>query len=159
MMTLKDKGILSFLNSYNFRSLFLSFSHSITKSSPLIPLNANLWTFSLRLKPNVTYIWQAIKKRDHEPMYKTNTKNEENRLRLTFFAIAKLEEQHLCREQQRKVQYCYQNKIFFMNQKKCWGGGIIIIFFNYTVRENISATIKMRNNFCYPLKMIIFQIF
>ena len=28
----------------------------------------------------------------------------------------------------------------------------------YTVGENIIATIKMRNNFCYPLKMIIFPI-
>ena len=27
-----------------------------------------------------------------------------------------------------------------------------------TVDENIIATIKMRNNFCYPLKMVIFQI-
>ena len=27
----------------------------------------------------------------------------------------------------------------------------------YTVGENIIATIKMRNNFCYPLKMIIVQ--
>ena len=27
----------------------------------------------------------------------------------------------------------------------------------YTVGENIIATIKMRNNFCYPLKMIIFS--
>ena len=30
--------------------------------------------------------------------------------------------------------------------------------FNYTVGENIIATIKMRNNFCYPLKMVIFPI-
>ena len=28
---------------------------------------------------------------------------------------------------------------------------------HYTVGENIIATIKMRNNFCYPLKMVIFQ--
>ena len=27
-----------------------------------------------------------------------------------------------------------------------------------TVGENIIATIKMRNNFCYPLKMVIFPI-
>jgi hypothetical protein len=27
-----------------------------------------------------------------------------------------------------------------------------------TVDENIIATIKMRNNFCYPLKMVIFPI-
>ena len=26
----------------------------------------------------------------------------------------------------------------------------------FTVGENIIATIKMRNNFCYPLKMVIF---
>ena len=27
--------------------------------------------------------------------------------------------------------------------------------YEYTVGENIIATIKMRNNFCYPLKMVI----
>ena len=27
-----------------------------------------------------------------------------------------------------------------------------------TVEENIIATIKMRNNFCYPLKLVIFPI-
>ena len=27
-----------------------------------------------------------------------------------------------------------------------------------TVGENIIATIKMRNNYCYPLKMVIFPI-
>ena len=33
------------------------------------------------------------------------------------------------------------------------------IFINsLTVGENIIATIKMRNNFCYPLKMVIFPI-
>ena len=28
----------------------------------------------------------------------------------------------------------------------------------YYIRENIIATIKMRNNFCYPLEMVIFPI-
>ena len=27
-----------------------------------------------------------------------------------------------------------------------------------TVDDNIIATIKMRNNFCYPLKIVIFPI-
>ena len=27
-----------------------------------------------------------------------------------------------------------------------------------TIDENIIATIKMQNNFCYPLKMVIFPI-
>ena len=30
--------------------------------------------------------------------------------------------------------------------------------YRYTVDENIIATIKMRNNFCYPLEMVIFPI-
>ena len=29
---------------------------------------------------------------------------------------------------------------------------------NGTVDENIIATIKIRNNFCYPLEMVIFPI-
>ena len=29
---------------------------------------------------------------------------------------------------------------------------------HYTVGENIIATIKMRNNLCYPLKMVNFPI-
>jgi hypothetical protein len=32
------------------------------------------------------------------------------------------------------------------------------LLFVCTVGENIIATIKMRNNFCYPLKMVIFPI-
>ena len=32
------------------------------------------------------------------------------------------------------------------------------VFVDCTVGENIIATIKMRNNFCYPLKMVIFPI-
>jgi hypothetical protein len=36
--------------------------------------------------------------------------------------------------------------------------GQLLSFFRSTVDENIIATIKMRNNFCYPLKMIIFPI-
>ena len=32
------------------------------------------------------------------------------------------------------------------------------VFVDCTVGENIIATIKMRNNFCYPLKMAIFPI-
>ena len=31
-------------------------------------------------------------------------------------------------------------------------------YIQYTVDENIIATIKMQNNFCYPLKMVIFPI-
>ena len=38
-------------------------------------------------------IQEAIQKRSHEPMYKTDTKIEAKRLRVTTFAIAKLEEQ------------------------------------------------------------------
>ena len=37
-------------------------------------------------------IWEAIQKRSHEPIYKTNTKIEAKSLRVTTFAIAKLEE-------------------------------------------------------------------
>ena len=39
----------------------------------------------------------------------TDTKYEVKRLRMTTFAIAKLEERYLCMEQWRKVQYCYRN--------------------------------------------------
>ena len=38
-------------------------------------------------------LWEAIMKRNHEPIYKTYKKIEEKRLRATTFAIAKLEEQ------------------------------------------------------------------
>ena len=38
-------------------------------------------------------IWEATQKRSHEPILKTNTKNEAKRLRATTFAITKLEEQ------------------------------------------------------------------
>ena len=34
----------------------------------------------------------------------------------------------------------------------------IILYNNGTVGENIIATIKMRNNFCYPLKVVFFPI-
>jgi hypothetical protein len=37
-------------------------------------------------------IWEAIHKRNHEPIYKTYTKFEAKRLRVTTIAIAKLEE-------------------------------------------------------------------
>jgi len=37
-------------------------------------------------------IWEAIQKRSHETIYKTHPKIEEKRLRVTTFAIAKLEE-------------------------------------------------------------------
>ena len=37
-------------------------------------------------------VWEAIQIRSHEPIYKTHTKIEENRLRATTFAVAKLEE-------------------------------------------------------------------
>ena len=37
-------------------------------------------------------LWEAIKKRSHEPINKTHTKIEAKRLRATTFAIAKLEE-------------------------------------------------------------------
>ena len=37
-------------------------------------------------------IFEAIQKRSHEPIYKTQTKIEAKRLKATIFAIAKLEE-------------------------------------------------------------------
>ena len=37
-------------------------------------------------------IWEAIQKRSYEPIYKTHTKIEAKRLRVTTFALAKLEE-------------------------------------------------------------------
>ena len=36
-------------------------------------------------------IWEAIQKRSHEPIYKSNKKIEAKRLGATTFAIAKLE--------------------------------------------------------------------
>ena len=40
----------------------------------------------------VITIWGAIEKRSHKPIYKTDTKNEATILRVTTFALAKMEE-------------------------------------------------------------------
>jgi hypothetical protein len=45
-------------------------------------------TIALAIVRSAITIWEAIKKRSHEPIYKTYTKNEAKGLR----AIAKLEE-------------------------------------------------------------------
>ena len=52
--------------------------------------------FPLHLAPAIVgraiTIWKAIQKRRHEPVYKTNTRNEANTLRATTFDIKKMEE-------------------------------------------------------------------
>ena len=49
-------------------------------------------TIAIAIVGRAITIWEAMKKRSHEPIYKTHTKVEEKRLRATTFAIAKLEE-------------------------------------------------------------------
>ena len=42
-------------------------------------------------------------------MYKTDTKVEAKRLRVTTFTIARLEEREKNGKQNKKVKYCYRN--------------------------------------------------
>ena len=53
--------------------------------------------------------WEAKEKRSIEPIYKTHTKIQAKILRVTTFAIVKLEERLLNGEQWKKVQYWYRN--------------------------------------------------
>ena len=64
-------------------------------------------------------------------------KNEEQLLRVASFVTAILD-----------------GAPYFKTHFRC----IEIIFAYFTVGENIIATINMRNNFCYPLKIAIFPI-
>ena len=43
------------------------------------------------LRARMITIWEVIQKRSFEPIYKTHTKIEAKRLRVTTFAISKLE--------------------------------------------------------------------
>ena len=56
----------------------------------------------------------------------------------------------------------YDIKIPFISQLNVNTNSMTLTFLyysrTYTVGENIIAAIKMRNNLCYPLKMIIFLI-
>ena len=47
-------------------------------------------TFAVTIVGRAITIWEAIENRTHEPIYKTDTKNEAKRLRATLFVIAKL---------------------------------------------------------------------
>ena len=49
-------------------------------------------TIAVAIVRRAITIWEAIQKRSHEQIYKTHTKIEAKRLRVTTFAIAKLEE-------------------------------------------------------------------
>jgi hypothetical protein len=55
-----------------------------------MPLRAT--TIAVAIVGRAITIWEAIKKRSHESIYKTYTKIESKTLRSTTFAIAKLEE-------------------------------------------------------------------
>jgi hypothetical protein len=61
----------------------------------------------------VKTLWEAIKKRSHELIYKTYTKIEAMRLRVTTFAIAKLEERYLNGAQKRILPFLQGNKNYF----------------------------------------------
>ena len=50
------------------------------------------------------------------------------------------------------------NKWYNFNYIFIWFEIIDNFSIPYTIGENIIANIKMRNNFCYPLKMVIFPI-
>ena len=62
--------------------------------SPFVALNGDSEKFSATLITSVraTTIQRAIQKRSHDPLYKTNRKDEVKKLRAKSFAIAKLEE-------------------------------------------------------------------
>ena len=60
----------------------------------LAPLKRNrAATIAVAIVGGALTIWETIQIRSHEPIYKTNTKNEEKRFRVTMFAIAKWKEQ------------------------------------------------------------------
>jgi hypothetical protein len=50
-------------------------------------------TIAVTIVGRVITIWEAIQKRNHEPIYKTYIKIEAKRLKATYLAITKLEEQ------------------------------------------------------------------
>jgi hypothetical protein len=93
----------SFLNLSNYRDSNSCCSFSLLKAiaKKLLLLFANAFKsvkerqllLSVAIVGRVITIWEAIQKRSHEPIYKTNTKIEAKRLRATTFAIVKLEEQ------------------------------------------------------------------
>ena len=69
---------------------------------------------------------------------------------------------HISKGTQSHVSLCtnfYLNFIYKQVDKELLGNPAkLLTNFQNTVDENIIATIKMRNNFCYPLEMIIFPI-
>ena len=49
-------------------------------------------TIAVAIVGRAITVWEAIRKRSHEPILKTHTKIEAKKLRGTTFAIAKLED-------------------------------------------------------------------
>ena len=61
------------------------------KTKLTIPPRKRATPIAVAIVGRAITIWEAIQKRSHEPIYKTNTKIEAKGLRATTFAIAKLE--------------------------------------------------------------------
>ena len=79
--TIKIRNNYGVIQSLKFLILLMSLEH---KRATAIAVPIVGWAIT---------IWEAIQKRSHKTIYKTYTKIEATRLRVTTFAIAKLEEQ------------------------------------------------------------------
>ena len=92
---------------------------------------------------------KAIQKRRHQPIYKINTKIKQRGLKRQLL----LSQSGKSDKENRKRTIWWHHYYFAF-----LGAPIIFLLTLCTVGENIIATIKIRNNFCYPLKLVIFPI-